>query len=97
VEQGSNLTTAAVTLENQSGGPAFFIRLTLVDSQGDEVLPVFWSDNYITLFPNETVRLEVSWEDQMTAASIEIAGVNVARQPILLEGGASASSTVRIL
>ncbi|KAI6784006.1 Exo-beta-D-glucosaminidase-like protein [Emericellopsis cladophorae] len=51
--------TWSVTLENTSGVPAFFVRLNLLDEQGEDVNPVFWSDNYVTLWPRESMVLEV--------------------------------------
>ncbi|KAL2841866.1 glycoside hydrolase superfamily [Aspergillus pseudoustus] len=54
------LTSVEVNLENQSDVPAFFIRFTIVDSTThEELAPVFWSDNYVTLFPREKLRLVV--------------------------------------
>ncbi|KAL2194454.1 glycoside hydrolase family 2 protein [Corynascus similis CBS 632.67] len=46
-----------VTLENMSEVPAFFISLTLVDTDGRDVLPVTWEDNYVTLWPGEKLGL----------------------------------------
>ncbi|KAL2163781.1 hypothetical protein VTH06DRAFT_5840 [Thermothelomyces fergusii] len=46
-----------VALENESNVPAFFVSLTLVDEHGDEVLPVTWDDNYVTLWPGEKLTL----------------------------------------
>ncbi|KAG9255630.1 exo-beta-D-glucosaminidase [Emericellopsis atlantica] len=51
--------TWSVTLEHTSGGPAFFVRLNLLDEQGEDVNPVLWSDNYVTLWPGESMVLEV--------------------------------------
>jgi len=48
---------AVVTLENLTTAPAFFISLSLVDAHGQEVLPLTWSDNYVTLWPRETLAL----------------------------------------
>ncbi|KAK4445405.1 glycoside hydrolase superfamily [Podospora aff. communis PSN243] len=48
---------AAVTLENQSTVPAVFIALSVVDDGGNEVLPLTWSDNYVTLWPRESLIL----------------------------------------
>lgn len=65
-----------VTLENTSGVPAFFVSLNLVDGAGADVVPVLWSDNYVTLWPNETVKVTVGqWEEK--AAAVEIKGWNV--------------------
>jgi exo-1,4-beta-D-glucosaminidase len=47
-------TLTRVTLENPSKSLAFFIRLKLKKGQnGDEILPVLWQDNYISLLPGE--------------------------------------------
>ncbi len=47
----------AVTLENHSGVPAFFLSLNLVDKRGNDVLPLTWDDNYVTLWPREKITL----------------------------------------
>ncbi|HVJ19370.1 MAG TPA: hypothetical protein VM686_28315 [Polyangiaceae bacterium] len=47
----------AIELVNDASTLAFFTRLRLL--QGDEeVLPVFWSDNFVSLLPGETLTLE---------------------------------------
>ncbi len=44
-----------VTLKNPSDSIAFFTELKMVDSEtGLSILPVIWSDNYISLLPGET-------------------------------------------
>jgi exo-1,4-beta-D-glucosaminidase len=44
-----------VTLENRSGALAFFVRLQVKRStDGEEILPVLWQDNYVSLLPGET-------------------------------------------
>ena len=45
--------SVSTTLSNSSASLAFLIRLRVTNG-GNEVLPVFWSDNYITLLPGET-------------------------------------------
>ncbi|HKU23831.1 MAG TPA: glycoside hydrolase family 2 protein, partial [Candidatus Sulfotelmatobacter sp.] len=43
-----------VTLENPSKNLAFFVRLKVDKGpKGDEILPVVWEDNYISLLPGE--------------------------------------------
>ena len=59
VSKNTPADSAAITLENLSSGPAFFISLNLVDDTGKDVLPLTWSDNYVTLFPKEKVTLTV--------------------------------------
>lgn len=70
------VTNKSVTLENKSNVPAFFVSLNLVDASGNDVLPVLWSDNYVTLWPNETLKLTVGqWDEKATA--VEVKGFNV--------------------
>ncbi len=43
-----------VTLENPSKSLAFFVRLKVdKGAKGEEILPVVWEDNYISLLPGE--------------------------------------------
>ena len=51
-------TVGAVTIINPTAHLAFFVRAILQKGK-EEVLPVFWSDNYISLLPGETKTLEV--------------------------------------
>ncbi|KAL3433252.1 glycoside hydrolase superfamily [Aspergillus tetrazonus] len=52
-----------VRLQNMSSIPAFFVRLTVQDPMtGEQVRPVFWSDNYITIFPGEQVTVTVGFK-----------------------------------
>ncbi|HET7213483.1 MAG TPA: hypothetical protein VFL79_07845 [Terriglobia bacterium] len=49
---------AALTLRNDSSHIAFFMRAEVAKgSRGDEVLPITYDDNYITLFPGESRTL----------------------------------------
>jgi hypothetical protein len=48
------------SLQNNSNETAFFNRLKVVGKEGGELaLPVFFSDNYITLFPGEKKQVEI--------------------------------------
>ena len=51
--------TAIVELSNNSKVLSFFNEMTLVVDDYTAVLPVIWSDNYISLLPNETKTIEV--------------------------------------
>ncbi|KAI1171198.1 family 2 glycoside hydrolase [Nemania sp. FL0916] len=64
-----------VTLENKSNVPAVFVSLNLVDKAGEDVLPVNWSDNYVTLWPHEKLQLTVQGDG---AAAVQIRGKNIA-------------------
>ena len=49
---------AALTLKNPSGQVAFFMRAEVTKGpDGEEVLPVTYEDNYVTLFPGESRTL----------------------------------------
>jgi len=49
--------TTTVTLRNPTNSIAFFLRLQITGRGGQEALPVFWEDNYVTLLPGETRAL----------------------------------------
>ena len=54
---GANGTTS-VTIANRSSSIAFFIRVRLTRGAGGrDVLPVRWTDNYVTLMPGERQTL----------------------------------------
>jgi hypothetical protein len=72
------LTTA---LHNPSPTPALMIRLKAVrELAGDRILPVIYSDNYITLMPNEscTVTTELAHADTRAQhPKIALSGFNI--------------------
>ncbi|KAK3898975.1 Exo-beta-D-glucosaminidase, partial [Staphylotrichum tortipilum] len=74
----------AVTLENKSAVPAFFVSLNLVDGEGKDVQPLTWEDNYVTLWPKERMRLKAKavgtgkWEP----SHVQVVGKNVNRRSV---------------
>ena len=73
-----------VTLENPSDRIAFFVRVKLARGEGgrEQVIPVLWDDDYVSLLPGETRVLEARYKvDDLkgAAASVEVSGWNVAR------------------
>ena len=49
-----------VTLTNAGSYLAFFVRVRILRvSDGEEILPAYWSDNYFSLLPDESKVLEV--------------------------------------
>ena len=62
-------------LENHSAVPAFFVRLNLVDEHGEDVAPVLWSDNYVTLWPHEKLQLQVT--SSGAGKKVQVSGGNV--------------------
>jgi exo-1,4-beta-D-glucosaminidase len=54
---GDNRVT--IRLHNPTQQVAFFERAELLSGpQDDEILPIQYSDNYVTVFPGETVELQ---------------------------------------
>ena len=69
-----------VRIKNPSTHLAFQIRLALVDAEsGDEILPVLWEDNYLSLLPGEsrTVIARHASPAQARALRLEIDGWNI--------------------
>jgi exo-1,4-beta-D-glucosaminidase len=70
-----------VTLENPSKSLAFFIRLKVnKGAKGDEILPVVWEDNYISLAPGEKREVSATYRTTELGgakASVEVTGWNL--------------------
>jgi exo-1,4-beta-D-glucosaminidase len=81
---GGSSVSATVLLENQSTVPAFFVRLNLVNKDGGDVTPVWWSDNYVTLFPREKMDLQVGQYGGSAGAKVVLSGKNVAKATLNL-------------
>ena len=80
---------------NPSDRLAFFVQLRLTDGQGDDVLPVIWSDNYVSLLPGErsTVRARVpAGTPRASSLTIEARGMNVGRQTAAVTRGTPAGA-----
>ena len=90
-EDGKRLVT--VTLHNPSKSVALMAHLQLRRNSGERVLPAYYSDNYISLTPNETrtVTIEAAVDDfngqdalvvfdgwNVTVAAAKFRGVSVA-------------------
>ena len=70
-----------VTLENPSKSVAFFVRLKVTKGAGgEEILPVIWQDNYVSLLPGEKRDITAiyrSAELGTATAAVEVSGWNV--------------------
>jgi exo-1,4-beta-D-glucosaminidase len=70
-----------VTLENPSKNLAFFVRLKVNKGvRGEEILPVVWEDNYISLMPGEKRTVTATYRVSELGASkpaVEVSGWNV--------------------
>lgn len=70
-----------VTIENPSKSLAFFVRLRVNKGErGEEILPVIWQDNYISLLPGEKREISATYRASELGGekpSLEISGWNV--------------------
>ncbi len=82
-EPGSARQVARVTVENPSKTLAFMVRLQVVSGpSGDEVLPVFWDDNYFSLLPGEKRVVSASYRAPSGKPKAVVSGWNVQRQEL---------------
>lgn len=72
---------ATVALENASSTPALMIRVNVVgEEDGDQFLPIFYSDNYFSLLPGEKKEVNIRWKDVDTRGNtpkVIVSGYNV--------------------
>ncbi len=73
-----------VKINNPPGGPvAFFNRISLVDSiTNKRILPVFYSDNYVSILPGEKKTVFIDYEpgENTSNARVSISGWNVDKE-----------------
>jgi exo-1,4-beta-D-glucosaminidase len=69
-----------VTIENPSRNLAFFVRLKVDKGRGgEEILPVLWEDNYVSLLPGERRQLTATYRAADLGAAkpyVEVKGWN---------------------
>ena len=79
-KQGENEVTHVI-LENPSKNLAFFVRLKVDKGKGgEEILPVLWEDNYVSLLPGEKREITATYRANELGASkpyVETSGSNV--------------------
>ena len=70
-----------VVIKNTSDTPALMIRINVVgEKDGDQILPMFYSDNYFSLLPGEERHIDIHWKDVDTrgnAPKVVVTGYNV--------------------
>jgi exo-1,4-beta-D-glucosaminidase len=76
-----NGSVTRVVIENPSKTLAFFVRLKVNKGEGgEEILPVVWEDNYISLLPGEKREITASYAASSVGTAepkVEISGWNV--------------------
>ena len=85
----NNQGTATITLTNTTNRIAFFLRAELTQGPGgSEILPITYSDNYVTLFPHETRTITASFQAPLLttrAPAMSLEGYNVDAQILPLK------------
>ncbi len=80
VRQGNDSVTH-VTLENPSKSLAFFVHVKVSKGKGgEEIVPVIWEDNYISLLPGEKRDLTATYRTRALGTAkpvVEVSGWNV--------------------
>ena len=80
-ERKGDQAITRVTVTNPSKNLAFFIRLKVnKGAKGDEILPVVWEDNYISLLPGEKREVTASYRASELGTAqpvVEVSGWNV--------------------
>ncbi|GAS87332.1 beta-galactosidase/beta-glucuronidase [Mycolicibacterium brisbanense] len=77
---GPERTVVAIRLHNPTRQIAFFDRAEVTDTHdGDEILPIEYSDNYVTVYPGETVILTATINGPEPQANwVRVTGYNSA-------------------
>ena len=76
----SSQTSSSVTLKNNGSTVVPLVRLNLKGKDGDQILPVDYSDNYFHLMPGESRTVDISWQDHDARgedAVVEISALNL--------------------
>ncbi|WP_443584094.1 glycosyl hydrolase 2 galactose-binding domain-containing protein [Sphingomonas sp. CLY1604] len=72
-------TEVRVTLTNPGATPAIETKLTVMNADGSQVLPAYFSDNYVSLLPGEARTVTVRYPAaKANGARIALRGWNVA-------------------
>ena len=81
-DRGAERSVTA-TLSNHSRAPALNAKLTLVDEEGNRILPAFYTDNYVSLLPGESKTITIRYAATVTAQpSLTLRGWNVVPQQV---------------
>ncbi len=70
----------SITITNHGNVPAVMLRLNLKGDDGEQILPVIYSDNYLHLMPGESRTIGVEWKTEDARGCkpiVEITGMNV--------------------
>ncbi len=87
VAMGADGAKVRVQLANPSDALAFFVELRVLDANGASILPVLWSDNYVSILPGEERELTATLPTVAdgSATTLAIQGWNVASREFALD------------
>jgi exo-1,4-beta-D-glucosaminidase len=97
-DEMNGLKQTKITLANNSNHIAFFVRAEVMEgADGNEILPIRYSDNYVTIFPHETRVLDAYLDSSevTTHPALQVEGYNVPQQVIPLSTSAARRSRAR--
>ena len=81
---------ARVSLENPSRSLAFFVHLRVAKGRdGEEILPVLWQDNYLSLLPGERREVTARYAtDRLQGAApvLQVDGWNIKPKSVFPDG-----------
>ena len=82
----AGLSHVTIRLKNPSGHVAFFERATVSAARdGNEVLPIEYDDNYITLFPGETAVIHAVLPRGAKAGWVRMEGYNTSATAVRIQ------------
>ena len=76
-----------ITITNQGQVPAVMLRLNLKGDDGEQILPVIYSDNYFHLMPGESRTISIEWKAEDARGCnpiVEITGMNISKTTVQL-------------
>lgn len=80
-KDGENIVD--LTIENPSRNLAFFVHPIITKGfEGEEVLPIFWEDNYFNLLPGEKKKVKASFSKKTlegVTPVVKLTGWNISR------------------
>ena len=77
----------SITISNNGNVPAVMLRLNLKGDDGEQILPVIYSDNYLHLMPGESRTIDIEWKNEDARGCkpiVEIYGTNVTKMAVQL-------------
>jgi len=73
-------TVLRISLANRTREPALLAKLTVLNADGTRILPVYYSDNYVSVMPGESQSIVVRCRASQAPASVALRGWNVVPQ-----------------